>query len=215
MLVVFRFQIFWRTFISSVVKYDGNSTRCKENNGERNTCKQIPSENMAWIRKMQHEIMFTMFPPLGHDLDTGVVALRSSCLLRRPRLSRISSYLSPSLFQARRGIPYLRWSGLWGRALHHWNRHRPTTYTWWLELPKFLGIQFTRWVSSQHNTTNPAPNKVERCILIYPGSSFVWLASLRKLTQENGWHHVTISDLQKTTIKTIYMQNSTTSLWCT
>lgn len=63
-----------------------------------------------------------------------------------------------------------------------------------------LGIQFTRWVSTQHNTTNPAPNKAERCILIYPGWIFVWLASLRKLTHENGWHHVTRSDLQKTTI---------------
>ena len=115
---------------------------------------------------------------------------------------RISSYLSPSLIQARRGIPYLRWSPLWGRALHHRNRHRPTTYTWSHgDLSCLFLIQFTRWVSTQHNTTNPAPNKVERCILIYPGSSFVWLASLRTLTHENGWHHVTISDLQKTTIK--------------
>lgn len=39
---------------------------------------------------MQDEVNFTMFPPLGHDLDTGVVPLRSSCLLRRPNKLPIS-----------------------------------------------------------------------------------------------------------------------------
>lgn len=68
---------------------------------------------MAPIGKMQHEVKFTMFPPFGHDLDTGVVALRSFNVSYegQAHLSRISSYLSPSLFQARRGIPYLQWSG--------------------------------------------------------------------------------------------------------